>query len=90
MSIYISFGQDKLFFCDTMIELQYDFFKDPFESRLGEIEKAIYDTRISQDKQRRAQFAAIGELRKLVLELSSRLSIIESHICKPHEKVSDE
>lgn len=70
-----------------MIELQYDFFKDPMESRLSEMEKAISDSRLSLDKQRKSQFAKIGEIRKLVMEISARLDILEKNICSESNQI---
>lgn len=58
--------------------LQLEFFEAEDTERLrGEIEKL----KESNDRMRKALFARHGQLAKNYLEIDSRLSIIEKHIC---------
>ena len=64
-----------------MSALQLEFFKSEEECEMQQLRKMCNDTKNSADKCRRKQFADIGELRKIVYEMSDRLNIIERHIC---------
>ena len=61
----------------TMFQL--DLFEDTdmsiLKDRMDKVER-------SADKCRKKQFADIGELRKIVIDLEARLSIVERHICQ--------
>ncbi len=58
--------------------LQLEFFETEDTEKLrGEIEKL----KESNDRMRKALFARHGQLAKNYLEIDSRLSIIEKHIC---------
>lgn len=59
--------------------IQLDFFQDDEMSALKAEFKEIKD---SCNRVRKKQFADIGELKKIVNDLTARLEIIERHICK--------
>jgi len=61
---------------------QLDLFKSAEESRIDALEKSFEIVRQSCDKVRKGQFARIGELKKLILDIEERLSVIEKNICK--------
>ena len=65
-----------------MLNYQLDFFKSEEESRLEALEAEISKLRTSLDKQRKSQFAKIGEQKKEIESLKSRLDILERNICK--------
>ncbi len=60
---------------------QLDFFKEPEESRMDALEKSFAIVKESCDKVRKGQFARIGELKKLIMDIDERLGIIEKNIC---------
>lgn len=61
---------------------QLDLFKTPEECRMEALEKEVDRLRISLDRQRKSQFAKIGEQTKEILELRERLDVIERGLCK--------
>lgn len=61
---------------------QLDFFKTLEESRMDSLEKSFAIVKESCDKVRKGQFARIGELKKLIMDIESRLNVIEKNICK--------
>jgi len=64
-----------------MSALQLEFFRNEEDCEMAMIRKMCHETKLSADKCRRKQFADIGELRKVVLEMNDRLNIIERNIC---------
>lgn len=66
--------------------VQLDFFGNDEEikikNKLSSLDKSFQDTKDSSDRVRRGIFARCNEVQKLCKELESRLSIIESNICK--------
>ncbi len=62
-----------------MALVQLDFFENPETSALR---AEIAELRSALDRQRKSQFAKIGELKKHVYDLTVRLEIIERNICK--------
>lgn len=52
------------------------------ECNIEALEKSFEEVKLSCDKVRKSQFAKIGELNKKILDLESRLAILEANICK--------
>ena len=71
---------------DKVIPFQYDMFETPQERllrlRLEESEALLKATKGTLDKVRKKTFAQMNEMGRIVSDLSSRLEIIERHICK--------
>lgn len=61
-----------------MALVQLDFFE---KDTISEIKSRMHAVEVSATKCRRKQFAEIGEIKKLMLDLASRLTIIEKNIC---------
>lgn len=59
--------------------IQLDFFED---TEMSALKAEIADLRAALDRQRKSQFAKIGETKKVVDELVARMEIIERHICR--------
>lgn len=59
--------------------IQLDFFED---TEMSALKAEISDLRAALDRQRKSQFAKIGETKKIVEELVARMDIIERHICR--------
>jgi len=62
--------------------IQYDFFETKEQSEISCLKKEIEKLRVSLDKQRKAQFARIGEMTKKTLDLEERLGWMEAALCK--------
>ena len=72
--------------------IQYEFWKPiPTESELlrldmeanaNEAMKKIAEYKASQDKVRKGLYAENGSLKKRVLDLETRLGILEAHLCQ--------
>ncbi len=61
---------------------QLDLFKSPEESRMDELEKSFAIVKESCNKVRKGQYAKIGELKKILIDMENRLSLIERNICR--------
>lgn len=59
--------------------IQLDFFE---ETEISALKAEISDLRAALDRQRKSQFAKIGETKKIVEELVARMDVIERHICR--------
>jgi hypothetical protein len=66
--------------------IQMDFWKTPEQceheyliKRLDTIEKDLFSR---LDRQRKSQFAKIGEVKKEVLEIKEDLALLKGYICK--------
>ena len=68
---------------DIMNILQLDMFKSIEECEIDDLRKAIKDMKSSQEKVRKKLFAENGKLTKNIMDLNSRLEILERHICNP-------
>ena len=62
-------------------ELQLDFFRTESESEVDRLIRMTEEIRDSTGKVRRKLFAENSELKRKVLDLESRLAILERHIC---------
>ncbi len=65
-----------------MNAIQLDFLRSAEECEIIALRAEVKEMRISLDKQRRAQFAKIGEVTKLVNDHEARLSLLERNLCK--------
>jgi hypothetical protein len=61
--------------------IQYDFFKPkPTETELLKLDiEAVGE---SANKVRKGTYAAIGDLKKRMLDLETRMQILEAHLCR--------
>ena len=62
-------------------ELQLDFFRTESESEVDRLIRMTEEIRDSTGTVRRKLFAENSELKRKVLDLESRLAILERHIC---------
>lgn len=60
---------------------QFDLFL-PIPDELDFVKSDIKDIRDALDRQRKSQFAKIGEIKKMQLELLERLDILERNLCR--------
>lgn len=65
--------------------IQLDFFKTEEQSEIEHLRKIVDDIKSSTDKVRKKLFAENGSLKKDMVELKSRLEIIEQNICHPQK-----
>lgn len=63
------------------MQIQLDFFKSREESELDMMRLELAKVAKSSEKVRRGTYANINELKKLVLDMGSRMEVIERHIC---------
>ena len=61
--------------------LQLDFFKTEEECEFALMRKQIAEYKASGDRVRKGTYAAIGELKKIVIDVEHRMQIIERNIC---------
>ncbi len=59
--------------------LQLDFFE---EDDISLLKTEMREVKDSCTRVRKSQFAKIGELNKIIIDLKSRLDILESNICR--------
>ncbi len=65
-----------------MNNIQLDFWETKEESELRTMRECINKISVSTDKVRKGTYSKIGAIHKIVLDLESRLSLIEHNICK--------
>jgi len=65
-----------------MINFQYDLFETAQETELKALQKHIDKLEAAIDRQRKSQFAKIGENTKRIGGLEERFEAIERFICK--------
>ena len=80
-------NSDKIWeICDPskkmMYEVQYDFFLTPEESEVERLVRIVDEIRISSTKVRKGTYAAIGELKKRIIDLEETLGILVKNICE--------
>jgi len=68
-----------------MNAIQLDFFKTKEECEIEAMHRKIHEVKLSSDKVRKKLFAENGKLIKEVMDLKSRLEIIERNICLPQK-----
>jgi hypothetical protein len=68
-----------------MMAIQLDFFKTEEESEIEAMHKKIQEVKLSNDKVRKKLFAENGKLVKEIMDLKSRLEILERNICHPQK-----
>lgn len=61
--------------------IQLDFFESPEESEMRDIRNRIKSIAQSADKVRKGTYAKIGDIKKLVIDIDSRLEVIERGLC---------
>lgn len=64
------------------LQVQLDFFESEEQSEIKALELLVNDVRMSNDRVRKKLFAENGDLKKRMIELEDRLSILERNICK--------
>ena len=69
--------------------IQLDLFRTPEECDSIDLRKRMDKVEASCTKVRKAQFAQIGELKKLLLDINSRMAVIEHHLCKDEKTQSE-
>ena len=62
---------------------QLDFFEQP---EISIVKARIEEVKESNDKVRKKLFAENGELKKRILELESRMEVIERNLCRGENK----
>ena len=62
--------------------IQLDFFRSPEECEQIAMREQIARLKESQDKQRKAQFARIGEIKKEVIEMRHEFEMMKRNICR--------
>lgn len=62
--------------------VQLDFFKSSEQSEIDSIRERVEAIGISSSKVRKSLYARNGELNKKMLDLETRMEIIEKNICK--------
>lgn len=62
--------------------IQFDLFKTREESEISSLRKYCDDVNESAHKVRKSLFAKNGELNKRMLDLETRMMVIEINICK--------
>jgi Tfp pilus assembly protein PilO len=60
--------------------IQLDFFE---ETEISILKAEIVELKKSLDRQRKSQFAKIGECKKEIIELKEDMEILKRNICKP-------
>lgn len=60
---------------------QFDFFL-PIPDEIDFVKADVKDIRDALDRQRKSQFAKIGEIKKMQLEILERMEILERNICR--------
>jgi hypothetical protein len=60
---------------------QYDLFL-PIPDEIEYVKSDVKEIKQSLDRQRKSQFAKIGDIKKMQLELMDRLEILERNICR--------
>ena len=62
--------------------IQYDLLETAQESEMRAMRESIAAMQESLTKQRKKQFASIGEIKKMQMELDARMNIIEANLCR--------
>lgn len=65
-----------------MVIVEYSLFETREESEMRALRESIAAIQGSLDKQRKKQFASIGEIKKMQMELDARMNIIEANLCR--------
>ena len=65
-----------------MIAIQLDLFKTKEECEFDAMRQSIQEMKKSQERVRKKLFAENGQQKKIILDLSERMEIIERNICK--------
>lgn len=60
---------------------QFDMFL-PRPEEIDYVKSDVKEIRDALDRQRKSQFAKIGEIKKMQLEIIERLDLLERNICK--------
>jgi len=60
--------------------IQLDFFE---ETEISILKAEIVELKKALDRQRKSQFAKIGECKKEIIELKEDMEILKRNICKP-------
>ena len=60
---------------------QFDLFL-PMPDEIDFVKSDVKDIRDALDRQRKSQFAKIGEIKKMQLELLERMDLLERNICR--------
>jgi hypothetical protein len=64
-----------------MLAIQYDLFEER-PSEVDELRVAVKSYKESMDKQRKKQFALIGDITKRMMDVEGRMQAIEKGLCQ--------